>query len=192
MFLLPTKNSWNTKGPKTEKRTPATPKPQHHGAITKCTRVSIIAASNPVPCSCNNVCRVQHPPIHRKLKKAIPHSLLFHTVRLLRADMAGRKCGRWGSETNRQAESKISRYSNPRPCFLGRLHPGLRFPGSIVSAKIRPRKKRKLCPVPTAPLLAPSRNVLFPPPAGVFSSSASFSTLRPVFSTQRSERERER
>lgn len=112
---------------------------------------------------------------HFRVAEPFCRILLFHTVRpFLSSSPSGRKAWRrGGAETNRRAESKLSLHGNPGPCFLGRLHPGLRFPGSIVFAKYdrgRNENYTPFFPPPSSssssssfPHSLASRNALFPP-----------------------------
>lgn len=77
---------------------------------------------------------------------------------------------------DKQADGKqaIVAHGNPWPCFLGRLHPGLRlFPESIVFAKYDRGRNENYTSSPL-PFSRQSRNALFPP------SAASFSPFRAV------------
>lgn len=77
---------------------------------------------------------------------------------------------------DKQAGGKqaIVAHGNPWPCFLGRLHPGLRlFPESIVFAKYDRGRNENYTSSPL-PFSRQSRNALFPP------SAASFSPFRAV------------
>lgn len=83
------------------------------------------------------------------------------------------KCG--GAGTNRK--QAIVAHGNPGPCFLGRLHPGLRFfPESIVFAKYDRGRNENYTPSPL-PFSRQSRNALFPPLR--FPPFARFSIFRP-------------
>lgn len=117
---------------------------------------------------------------HFRVAEPFCRILLFHTVRpLLSSSPSGRKAWRrGGAETNRRAESKLSLHGNPGPCFLGRLHPGLRFPGSIVFAKYDRGRNENYTPF-SPPLLL----LLLLPPftrlAKCFISSASAASFSP-------------
>lgn len=103
---------------------------------------------------------------HFRVAEPFCRILLFHTVRpLLSSSPSGRKAWRrGGAETNRRAESKLSLHGNPGPCFLGRLHPGLRFPGSIVFAKYDRGRNENY-----TPFFPPPPPPLPPPPSPIHS-----------------------